>query len=896
MLQLVASLVQKREDLMLQDLPPLQVTPDIGLIHPLLMNDKGEESSSSRPRRHRFHFPYDQQPQYMESPAEYLKWRLSPAFQELALQQGFPMARPTTTTTMSPASGGGTTLLRDPPKVALLLFRKHVITQQRYILDLITIMESQGLIPIPIFINGVEAHTIVRDWLTSTPEQQKAKKTKQGSSDDLMVAVDAIVNTIGFPLVGGPAGSMEAGRNVAVAQELLESINVPYIVAAPLLLQSIRQWKTNGVLGLQSVVLYSLPELDGAIDSVVLGGLVATGGGGSGGGSDHIALIPERVRKLCGRLDGWIRLRQTPPKERKIAIALYGFPPQVGAVGTAALLDVPHSLDKLLDRLVQEGYDLGEWGKEGGGQTSSGESLVAALAVLSENSVISTGVDGMQAALEAKMERARQGDSTVAGTLALPDGGGLGGAKVRGRNMSWDELEKMLGKYMTKKIRRVWSEKDRGPGVSSKGDFVVAGLQLGNVWIFVQPLLGVEGDPMRLLFERDLTPHPQYTATYQWLRHSEEQGGFGAQSMIHFGMHGTVEWLPGQPLGNDRPSWSDELLGSVPNLYIYAANNPSESILAKRRGYGTLVSYNVPPYGRSGLYLELANLKELVEEFRTTAINAADDAPLDVDVFQMIYDLAERNGMTKDVPFYSDLNDPSTIVESTSNNGPPSFSAQNLSKEAAERWVLSLSEYLNVLQDRLFSSGLHVFGSCPTGDEMVSYLEAYFGDRLSPEYCRNVVNKFLETSNKAAEAESEPHFWSGMLSFFHGLFEEKKEEIPPESDEDVLIEEASSIVRLLARSTEEIDSVVQGLSGGYIRPAPGGDLLRDGPSVLPTGRNIHALDPYRMPSASAWIRGQKAAKEILRQHQKGNGGKYPETVAVTLWGLDGNFEICIVDC
>jgi len=64
------------------------------------------------------------------------------------------------------------------------------------------------------------------------------------------------------------------------------------------------------------------------------------------------------------------------------------------------------------------------------------------------------------------------------------------------------------------------------------------------------------------------------------------------------------------------------------------------------------------------------------------------------------------------------------------------------------------------------------------------------------------------------------------------------------------------------------------------------DLLRDGPSVLPTGRNIHALDPYRMPSASAWARGQKAAKEIIRQHQKNNNGKFPETIAVTLWGLD----------
>lgn len=56
---------------------------------------------------------------------------------------------------------------------------------------------------------------------------------------------------------------------------------------------------------------------------------------------------------------------------------------------------------------------------------------------------------------------------------------------------------------------------------------MVAGLELGNVFIGVQPLLGLEGDPMRLMFERDLTPHPQYAAFYEWLK--EEEKGFGAQ-------------------------------------------------------------------------------------------------------------------------------------------------------------------------------------------------------------------------------------------------------------------------------------------------------------------------------------------------------------------------------
>ena len=252
-----------------EDLPPLQVTPDVGLIHPLLMAEGGGGGGGGgggaehrHERRSRFHFPYDARPKYMESASEYMRWRLSPAFEEMALERGFPMARSSSPSGVPP-----------PPRVAVLLYRKHVVTQQRYVLDLIAMMEESGIIPVPIFINGVEAHAIVRDWLTSTAERESlGKKEKDGGGgggggriakkmSDRLVDVDAIVSTIGFPLVGGPAGSMEAGRNVALAQELLSSMNVPYVVASPLLLQSIRQWRDNGVLGLQSGTCSISPNL-----------------------------------------------------------------------------------------------------------------------------------------------------------------------------------------------------------------------------------------------------------------------------------------------------------------------------------------------------------------------------------------------------------------------------------------------------------------------------------------------------------------------------------------------------------------------------------------------------------------------------------------------------------
>lgn len=636
------------------------------------------------------------------------------------------------------------------------------------------------------------------------------------------------------------------------------------MVASPLLLQSIPQWRTNGVLGLQSVVLYSLPELDGAIDTVILGGLVG----------DKIALVPERVRKLTDRVKGWVNLRRTPKSDRRIAISLYGFPPNVGAVGTAALLDVPKSLENLLKRLHREGYNIGDFAT---GPNASGESLVAALSILSEDPVITAGAEKMQDAMDAKIQRAIEGEQTVAATLAKP-GGGLGGAKVRAVEIAWDELEKVLGKYMAKKVRRAWPENERGPGTSAKGNLVVAGMQVGNVWIFVQPLLGVEGDPMRLLFERDLTPHPQYCAAYEWMRLPEPEGGFGIQSVIHLGMHGTVEWLPGQQLGNDRQSWSDELLGNLPNTYVYAANNPSESILAKRRGYGTLISYNVPPYGRAGLYLELANLKELVDEYKSGEDKEKADAASS-EIREAIWSMAHRAGMLNDIPPLTTDGSSSTTIDSS--ELPKDVDIQTFNK-----WVAELSDYLIVLQERLFSSGLHVLGESPSNEELRSYLNAYFGDKLNAEDCEKVISEWHEGKKKT---KNQATFFDNFFSFLIDLMdgpEGQPRDTHDDNSQAALRRDALEIVRLLSASTEEMESVLNSLDGGYIPAKPGGDLLRDGSSVLPTGKNIYALDPYRMPSATAWSRGQRVAAETIKQHQAANNGAYPETIAVTLWGLD----------
>lgn len=745
------TIAEKYLGLKVGEIPPPVETPNMGLLHP----------------------DYDG---YFASPRQYLDWYQSHQTGRGG-QDSHPLLPTKFETNWSQNSDRGKS-----PVVGILLYRKHVITKQPYIPQLIRYFEAAGIVPLPIFINGVEGHVAVRDWMTTTDE---TARRKQGNIETLSlspdaVEVDAIVSTIGFPLVGGPAGSMEAGRQVEVAKQILAAKNVPYFVSAPLLIQDIYSWTRQGIGGLQSVVLYALPELDGAIDPIPLGGLVG----------EDIYLVPDRLKRLTSRINNWVKLRQTPPSKRKIAIILYGFPPGYGAAGTAALLNVPKSLLNFLHKLKAQGYTVGDL-------PADGEELIRMV---------------------------KEADETTSAV----------------NTVHVKTLEKWLGYLFTSRIKKQWKSLT-GTGIKTDGDeFQIGGIQLGNIWIGLQPPLGISGDPMRLMFDRDLTPHPQYAAFYKWL-----QNHFQADAVVHFGMHGTVEWLPGFPLGNTGYSWSDILLGSLPNLYIYAANNPSESMLAKRRGYGVIISHNVPPYGRAGLYKELMALRDLIAEYRE---DSDKNYLLKEAICQKILD----SGLEADCPF----DDARKLGIAFSFENVGLFSA-----DAFNRYLVKLYEYLQVVESRLFSSGLHVLGEPPNSEQMVAYLEAYFGDNLSQEQVQKLVFE-----------ENEPQRRRGRR-------EEEKEGFGEAFEDGLLVK------KMLLQTTDELTNLLRGLNGEYILPAPGGDLLRDGPGVLPTGRNIHALDPYRMPSPAAFERGREIARKILDKHVA-EQGSYPETVAVMLWGLD----------
>jgi magnesium chelatase subunit H len=97
------------------------------------------------------------------------------------------------------------------------------------------------------------------------------------------------------------------------------------------------------------------------------------------------------------------------------------------------------------------------------------------------------------------------------------------------------------------------------------------------------------------------------------------------------------------------------------------------------------------------------------------------------------------------------------------------------------------------------------------------------------------------------------------------------------------LREVARVNQLLAQD-HELPALLHALDGGFISPAPGGDLVRT-TAVLPTGRNLHGFDPFRIPSQYAAADGARQAERLLaRFAADGNG--LPESVALVLWGTD----------
>ncbi len=659
--------------------------------------------------------------------------------------------------------------------VGLLLLRSYLLSSNSGHYDgVITALEARGLRVVPVFAAGLDSRPAIDKFFMPN-----------GHS-----VVDAVVSLTGFSLVGGPAYN-----DAHAAEEILAKLDVPYVAAHPVEFQTLDAWGGNerGLMPVESTIMVAIPELDGSTGPIVFGGRPGADGvtcqgcehactfhAGSGG--QDMASCGERAQMLAARVDKLVALKRSERAQRKVAVVVFNFPPNAGNIGSAAYLSVFESMFHTLGAMRAQGYTV---------------DMPESIDVLRE------------AVLKGNAER-YGADANVHIVISAND-------HVR-RERWLMEIEAQWGPAPGKQL-------SNGNGI------FVLGKQFGNVLIAVQPSFGYEGDPMRLLFEKGLSPTHAFSAFYRYLRED-----FKAHAVLHFGTHGALEFMPGKQTGLSGNCWPDRLIGDLPNIYLYASNNPSEGAIAKRRSGATLISYLTPPIAQAGLYKGLNELKASIERWRGLEPDAAERTELAV----LIQAQAAELNLCNAEPLW----DSSAAGDS-------------------DNRVQTLATQMLELEYTLIPHGLHVAGRAPSAIERVDMLLSMADASHGLQLPRSAVEALVAGQGAA------------QVLKLAGL--------PRDEAQVAMVDGLIDANAKLAVDTE-VDAMLQALDGRYIRPAPGGDVLRT-PAVLPTGRNIHGFDPFRIPSAFAVKDGAKQAQRLLDRYAE-DGNPLPESVAMVLWGSD----------
>ncbi|MEB3159496.1 MAG: magnesium chelatase subunit H, partial [Synechococcus sp.] len=724
---------------------------------------------------------------------------------------------------------------REGPMIGLVLQRSHIVTgDDAHYVAVIQELEFRGARVIPIFCGGLDFSKPVNTFFYDplNPDQP---------------LVDGVVSLTGFALVGGPAR-----QDHPKAIDALKRLNRPYMVALPLVFQTTQEWEDSdlGLHPVQVALQIAIPELDGAIEPIVLSGR------DDATGKAHT--LQDRVDAIAERAIRWSSLRIKPRKDKKLAITVFSFPPDKGNVGTAAYLDVFGSIHRVLEEMKAKGYDV---------QNLPRDPKALMEAVINDP-------EALQGAPELSIAH----------------------------RMSVEEYERLTP--YSERLEENWG---KPPGnLNSDGqNLLVYGRHFGNVFVGVQPTFGYEGDPMRLLYSRSASPHHGFAAYYTYLEKI-----WKADAVLHFGTHGSLEFMPGKQMGMSETCYPDSLIGALTNLYYYSANNPSEATIAKRRGYASTISYLTPPAENAGLYKGLKELGELVGSYQQLR-----ESGRGIQIVNAIVETARQCNLDKDVEL-------------------PEDDAASLDQDGRDGVVGAVYRQLMEIESRLLPCGLHTIGKPPTAEEAVATLVSIAALEREEEGIRSLpgllaealgrkiediykgndegvladveLNRQITETSRAAIGAMVRSLTGldgrvnlrGNFGWLMDLLTKFGFKLPTPwlraccsagftSIDSVELDKLFAYLRFCLEQVcadMEMESLLRALDGEYVLPGPGGDPIRN-PGVLPSGKNIHALDPQAIPTRAA-VAAAKGVVDKLIERQKEEQGTWPETIACVLWGTD----------
>ncbi|MEG4968959.1 cobaltochelatase subunit CobN [Microcoleus sp. B6-A1] len=730
-----------------------------------------------------------------------------------------PLTRGTLTTSSSPlAKGGwgGSPGLPTTSKVGILFYRAHYLSGNLAPIDaLCQALAERNLVPVPVFVSSLREPDLQIELL----EYFQPKESEP---------IQLLLNTTSFAVSG--FSSQEP------AQNSLKSLDVP-VLQAIFSGGGLEQWETElqGLSPRDVAMNVALPEVDGKIITRAVS-FKAVQTWNSELETDVVGYVAagDRISFVADLTANWVKMKQTPAANRRIAIILANYPTRNARLANGVGLDTPASCVEILKAMQQAGYQIENI-------PASGNELIELL---------------------------------TSGVTNDPEGRELRPVHQSLDLAEYEEYFASLPQEVQDGICKRWGI----PGsyaqdfISNNTSFPIPGIQFGNVFVGIQPSRGYEIDPSLNYHAPDLEPTHNYLAYYYWLREK-----LGIDAIIHAGKHGNLEWLPGKSIALSNKCYPEVALGAMPNFYPFIVNDPGEGSQAKRRSQAVIIDHLTPPMTRAELYGPLQQLETLIDEY-------CEAQSLDPSRLPMIRDrilaLTNKENLDKDLGIQLNKSEFTEFITRT--DGYLCELKESQIRDGLH--IFGQCPEGRQLRDLIIAIARHPTNGRSGLTRALAADSGYDFDPLTADPTsiiqhRTAGDLTAELEEKAAE-------------LVDNLIENIRVSPRSSAVKNFQIGEATQqeldwinnyLLPSLLQTNQEITNLLRGLDGRHIPSGASGAPTRGRPDVLPTGRNFYSVDIRAIPTETAWRVGRVAAETLIERYTQENG-EYPKTLGLSVWG------------
>jgi cobaltochelatase CobN len=616
---------------------------------------------------------------------------------------------------------------------------------------------------------------------------------------DGQLVADAVINT---QIVLDPDGRRKE----------LEALGIPFVQALSYRKGDEADWRADP----QGVPLIDVPfflaqgEYAGIADAVIAGAQKK--------GDEQVTVIAEQSAAVVAKATNLVRLQRLPNADKKLAVIFWNYPPGEKNL-SASYLNLPKSLAATLQALKAAGYDARPEDE----------------AVLINN-------------LQRLLAPFYRPDSHSQLQSLLRDG--LADKLPVAAYRAWLAT---LPESVRRDMQERWGDPEKSAMVVNNDGapyFVIPRFAAGKVIFTPQAPRGEkwEDKEKALYHSTKAVPSHYYLAQYLWVR---EQ--YKADALIHYGTHGSQEWLPGKERGLAMTDYPMLAVGNVPVVYPYIVDNIGEALQAKRRGRATIVTHQTPAFAPAGLHEVTVKIHDLLHAWL-----AQDDGAVKLKLAADLKAAVKKERIAKDMG-WSDAK-----IDAEFRN-----------------FVDALHNHLHELAQTAQPLGLHTFATPPKETHRLGTVLLMLGKPFWEAVAKDAGVKdddldemFVDSYEKTVEAPPFKRFRDWL---------EGRAAKPADAALAERFEQGKRWYADLG-AAGEMNGLLAALAGKYIPTSYGGDPMKN-PDALPTGRNLYGFDPSRVPTKQAWEAGKEAAEALIAAHRE-KTGRFPKKLAFSLWSVE----------